>query len=493
MDALRALPAAPAGRRSGTTAPGMVIVSNRLPVRRGPRGWTTSPGGLVAALRPILRERESTWIGWAGAAGAAPMPFVHDRIRNRPVGLSREELQAYYEGFCNRTLWPLFHDAVRTPEYRRAWWQPYVAVNRRFADAAARAAPPGGRVWVQDYHLLLVPAMLRALRPDLRIGFFLHIPFPPPELFAQLPWRTPLLEGLLGADVVGFQTRRGARNFVLLSHRYAGTEGRADTLQYRDRTLRVGSFPISIDTARYAALAQSDAVARLCARYRARLGPGRRILLCVDRLDYTKGIDRRLRAFQELLRAGRLDPAGCLLLQVAVPSREHVAEYREQRRRIERLVGEINGQFGDIASTPVRYLRRSYRPEELVAMYRIADVAVVTPLRDGMNLVAKEYVAARADEDGVLVLSEFAGAASELRSALLVNPHDIDALAATMEQALHLEPEERRRRMRALRRVVLRHDVFRWARSFLEALQGVAPHAAPSLPRDPDDLPHATP
>ena len=452
----------------------IVIVANRLPFHRVRRGgtseWATSPGGLVSALTPVLKNRTSCWIGWAGAAGAAPDPFEHEGIHNHPVRLSRYELETFYEGFCNRTLWPLYHDAVRTPEYRRRWWRPYVEVNRRFAEAAAGQVARGGTVWIHDYHLQLVPAIIRELRPDVRVGFFLHIPFPPQELFSQLPWRQPILAGLLGADVVGFQTRGGAQNFSRLCRRYAGAEGTRDELSFDGRTIHPGAYPVSIDVDRFEALAASEAVQRRTAEFRQRLGTDRKIILGVDRMDYTKGIDIRLHAYRGLLRSERITLDECVFVQVAVPSRERVEQYGELRSHVERLVGEINGEFGELGRTPIHYLHRSLPVEELVALYLAADVMLVTPLRDGMNLVAKEYVAARTDNTGVLVLSEFTGSAQELQSALLVNPHDIDGLEAALYTALHMPPREQQDRMKTLRRALRRNDVFHWANRFLDTL-----------------------
>jgi len=453
----------------------IVIVSNRLPVHRVKRNrlseWQTSPGGLVSALKPILQNRASTWIGWAGYSGPAPKPFRHEEIQQWPVSLSADEVKNFYEGFSNETLWPLYHDAIRPPIYKRRWWWPYVDVNRRFAEAAVQAVAKDGVVWVHDYHLQLVPAMIREIRPDLRIGFFLHTPFPPQELFSQLPWRKQILEGLLGADVIGFQTRLGAQNFVRLAKRFAAADATRDFLKYRGRSIRATAFPISIDVARYEKLAQSDAVIRRSEIYRSKLGPSRKIILGVDRMDYTKGIDIRLRAYQELLRSKRVSLDQCVMVQVATPSRERVAEYRQLRSEVERYVGEINGEFGELGRPAIHYLHRSLPAEELMAIYRAADVMLVTPLRDGMNLVAKEYVASRVNHTGVLVLSEFAGSAKELRSALLINPHDIDSLESVIHTALQMSRDEQARQMRSLRRVIKRNDVFHWANTFFDALK----------------------
>jgi len=451
-----------------------VVVANRLPVRQVVRkssaAWRRSPGGLVAALAPVLREASGMWVGWSGTAGAAPDPFEQDGIRNVPVPVSESEIAGFYEGFCNRTLWPLYHDVLRPPRFERAWWKDYVSVNRRFAEAAAGVASSCGTVWIHDYHLQLVPAMLRAMRPDLRIGFFLHIPFPPIELFAKLPWRNAILEGLLGADVVGFQTRLAAANFRSLCRRFCGVRQRNRKLRLAQRDVEVSAFPISIDVETFETLAaRPDIVQRATELKRSILD--KRIFLGVDRLDYTKGIDIRLHAWGEMLNS-RTNGAvsDCVFLQIAVPSRERVPAYRETRARVERTVGEINGRFAAIGSPVIHYMRRDYPRDELVALYSAADVMVVTPLRDGMNLVAKEYVACRRDSTGVLVLSEFTGAAAELSSALLVNPFDIDGLAHSMQRALDMPADEQRRRMRVMKRALHRNTVFDWARSFLTTL-----------------------
>jgi trehalose 6-phosphate synthase len=453
-----------------------VVVANRLPVHRirkqGRSTWQTSPGGLVSALIPILSRHPSAWVGWAGTAGKAPPPFVHEGIQNFPVELSRSEMDTYYEGCCNRTFWPLYHDAVRPPEYRRRWWKPYVDVNRRFAQAAAKLAAPGATVWVHDYHLQLVPGMVRKLRDDVRIGYFLHIPFPPQELFAQLPWRTQILEGLLGADVVGFHTEFGAANFAQLAKRYVNTRGSRGSIQYGDRTIRTGAYPISIDFHRFADLSITPDVVRRSQHFRTRLGARRKVILGVDRLDYTKGIDIRLRAYQELLRSERVGLEDCVLVQVAVPSRERVEEYQAMQSHIEQLIGQINGEFGELGRTPVHYLHRNLPIEELVALYQAADVMIVTPLRDGMNLVAKEYCATRTEDDGVLVLSEFTGAATELKQAMLVNPHDINGLEDALYRALHMPASEQIKRMRSLRKTIRTHDVYAWAKRFMNAMEG---------------------
>ena len=454
----------------------LVVVANRLPVHRSclASPWETSPGGLVSALMPILREHHGVWIGWAGSLEAASEPFSHEGLFNVPVPISPDEVENYYEGFSNSSLWPLYHDACQTPHYHRHWWNPYVQVNRRFAEKAAECAAPHARVLVQDYHLQLVPGMLRELRPDLRIGFFLHIPFPPVELFAQLPWRQQILEGLLGADVVGFQTRAGAQNFIRLVNRYTSHRGVGQAIMVGQRHVQAREFPISIDVERFEALARDPAIKDRAQEIRAELGEHRTILLGVDRLDYTKGIDLRLRAVDELLGSGRHSVNDLVLVQVSVPSRESVDEYVEVRSRVEKLVGQINGEHGEVGQAPVHYLRRNLPIEELVANYMAADVMLVTPFRDGMNLVAKEYIACRLDDTGVLVLSEFTGAARELDRAVLVNPHDIDGMAQAIDRAIAMSKTEQARRVRSMRQKIRRRTVFDWANDFLGAVDSAS-------------------
>ena len=464
----------------------LVIVANRLPVDRvdlpdGGRGWRRSPGGLVSALDPVMRANDGVWIGWPGGTEADLEPFEDDGLSLVPVSLTGEEIEGFYEGMSNATLWPIYHDVVAKPEFRRAWWDSYVAVNRRFAEKAADVAEKGATVWVHDYQLQLVPQLLRELRPDVTIGFYLHIPFPPGELFAQLPWRRQILEGLLGADLVGFQMNGGAQNFVRLVRQRVGHKTHRDTVYLPDgRTVRAAAFPISIDSAGFEELARSESVTARVKEIRRALGEPRRVFLGVDRLDYTQGIYARLRAFSELLEDGRLDVDEAVFVQVATPSRERVEQYRILRDDIDRLVGRINGDHGRIGRPAISYLHSSYPREEMAALYRAADVMVVTPYRDGMNLVAKEYVACRYDDDGALVLSEFAGAADELRQAWLVNPYDINGMKSALVEAYEAPARETTRRMKAMRKTVLRKDVACWARAFLEGLAEAQPeHAKP--------------
>ncbi len=480
-----------------------VVVASRLPVDRveGPDGkpeWQPSPGGLVTALEPVMQAADGAWIGWQGAAGEPPEPFDTDGMHLVSVGLSADEVRDYYEGFCNATLWPLYHDVIAPPEFQRPWWDAYVRVNRRYAEIAARLAAPGATVWVHDYQLQLVPGLLREQRRDIRIGYFAHIPFPGYEIFAQLPWRRQIVLGLLGADLVGFQRQADTTNFLRACRRAAGLwtrgtqvwvpgaapdagrehpaggagagDGAADGPEAGGRLVRAAAFPISIDSASFEQIARREEVRERAREIRKALGEPDIVLLGVDRLDYTKGILHRLKAYGEVLQEGRLEVPDAVLVLVASPSRERVEQYRVLRDEVEVTVGRINGEHGELGNPPVHYLHQSYPREEMAALFLVADVMLVTSLRDGMNLVAKEYVACRYDETGALVLSEFTGAADELTSALLVNPHDIEGLKDAIVRAATIPPREARRRMRAMRRRVREHDVRHWASAFLDAL-----------------------
>ncbi|WP_214320244.1 alpha,alpha-trehalose-phosphate synthase (UDP-forming) [Nonomuraea sediminis] len=453
-----------------------VIVANRLPVDRtiepdGTASWRRSPGGLVTAIAPVMQRRKGAWLGWAGAADEDLEPFHHDGMNLVPVPLSAREIENYYEGFSNATLWPLYHDVVAPPVFHRHMWESYREVNERFAAAAAEVADQDAVVWVQDYQLQLVPAMLRKLRPDLRIGFFLHIPFPPVELFWRLPWRRQLVEGLLGADLVGFQLPGGASNFRRLCRRLLGLPYKGNEIFLDDRIVTTQAFPISVDFGELDSMVREPHIITRAKEIRAELGDPEHVLLGVDRLDYTKGIGQRLRAFGELLKDRRVYPGEAVFVQIATPSRERVEQYRRLRDEIERQVGRINGEHSMFGHQPVQYFHQSYDRAELAALYLAADVMVVTPLRDGMNLVAKEYVSCHHDLQGALVLSEFAGAADELRQAYLVNPYDVEGVKRTMLSAIRATPHELARRMRTMRRRVATYDVDRWASEFLTALE----------------------
>lgn len=465
-----------------------VVVANRLPVDLhtapdGTRTWSPSPGGLVAALSPVLEVHQGCWVGWPGVTDETPEPFRTDAgVLLHPVRLSAADFEGFYEGFSNATLWPLYHDLIVTPEYHREWWAAYRDVNLRFATEVAAVAAEGATVWVQDYQLQLLPGILRQQRPDLRIGFFLHIPFPSSDLFRQLPWRDETVRGLLGADLIGFHLEANATNFLELARATEGltVEGTAETRSigahvttHDNRRVAVGAFPISIDPA---SLGQGEegGVEKL----RASLGNPETVILGVDRLDYTKGILQRLLAFEELLESGALDPNTVRFLQVATPSRERIEQYQVARSQVEEAVGRINGRFGAMGDPVVHYLHQSLPKAELRTFYEAADVMLVTPFKDGMNLVAKEYVACHPDGSGSLVLSEFAGAAVELSHANLCNPFDLESIKQALANAvtgLRTTPEVMRERMLAMNQQVSTHDVTLWADAFLNALEETRP------------------
>ncbi|WP_228281632.1 alpha,alpha-trehalose-phosphate synthase (UDP-forming) [Brevibacterium pigmentatum] len=455
----------------GTDRHAFVVVANRLPVDRIDGAWETSPGGLVSAVAPVVREQAGAWVGWANTHDDSLEPFDFDGMSLVPVSLSHDEHQQYYEGFCNATLWPLHHDLIVAPQYHRSWWRAYREVNARFAQAAVEAAETGATVWVHDYHLQLVPAMIRAQRPDIRIGYFCHIPFPPVEQVAQLPWRDEILRGLLGADVIGLQGEADAAKARQAMQKLLGM----DPEELRGR---VGSYPISIDVDEIRAAAESPGVQETARCFRRDLGDPATLMIGVDRLDYSKGILHRLWAFEELIDDGLLDAQGTRLAQIAVPSREGVRAYQDLRDEVEHAVGRINGRLSTLGGDVIHYSYHSHSTEEAVALYLAADILLVTSLRDGMNLVAKEFVTARRGRGGALVLSEFAGAAEELDQAIIVNPHDRAGLKAAIHHAATLSEDEARRRMDAMADTVAAFDVRRWAQAFLHDLRDPASAAA---------------
>ena len=447
----------------------LLAFANRLPISHTRHGWRASSGGLVTALKPALEAHGGAWVGWEGGGEDVPHHVDGLGLELRPVSLGRREADHYYHGFANRTLWPLLHGLVEQPTYERDWWRAYVSANEAFA----AADEPGERIrWVHDYHLMLLPALLRRRGGQGPIAYFLHVPFPAPETFARLPWRAQVLEGLLGADVVSFQTAQYRDNFVRTCARLRGDVrvDRGGISLDSGRRVVAAAHPISIDAAGFAEQARQPAVERRLAALRRQFA-GRRVLLGVDRLDYTKGIIERLRAI-ELLLGRRPELRGTIaFVQVAVPSRGEIREYRELRATVEELVGRINGRFTEPGlDVPVHYLYRGVTPDRLLAYYRLADVCLVTPLHDGMNLVAKEFVTAQGTTggSGVLVLSEFTGAAAELREALPCNPFDVEGLAGTIELALELGEDGRRGRLHRMASGVARHDVHRWAEQELE-------------------------
>ncbi|MGH2735109.1 MAG: alpha,alpha-trehalose-phosphate synthase (UDP-forming) [Actinomycetota bacterium] len=447
----------------------LVVLANRLPVSKVGGEWRASAGGLVTALRPVMERHSGAWVGWNGGSEDVPRRTKDFDIDLLPVDLARSEVQAYYHGFSNRTIWPLFHDLVRPPVFSRSWWDAYREVNRRFVQCTLGVKPSGRRaplLWVQDYHLMLAPAFLREARPRSLISFFLHIPWPPPELFMRLPWRDELLHGLLGADVLSFHTDRYRKNFVrTVGRTLDDVTVRGKKIEMADgRMVATSANPISIDAHDFAEAARSNEVEQELGRLRKQFS-GRRVLVGVDRLDYTKGIRHRLQAIELLLERRSDLRTRLVFLQIAVPSRGSVSEYRDLRADIEQMIGRINGRFTEPGEdVPVHYLHRGVARNRLIAYYRLADAMLVTPLKDGMNLVAKEYVVCQdaTGGTGALVLSEFTGAALELPEALSSNPYDVDGLAARIGESLELSDEECRRRLRAMAGRVKRNNVFKW-------------------------------
>ena len=460
----------------------LILVSNRLPVtvhaEDGELSVGRSSGGLVTGLRGPHERSRGKWVGWPGDVSAlteAQRETLDARLaelRCAPVYLTPDEVSRYYDGFSNAVLWPLFHYLLDRIPPTSQEWDGYRAVNERFADAAALEWQRGDVIWVHDYQLTLVPAMLRQHLPAARIGFFLHIPFPTSEVLRILPWREQVLEGMLGADVVGFHTFTYRSHFSAAVLHILGVPTHGESIRVHDRQVRLGVFPIGVDAHQFGRLAANEDVLQEVATIRSE-ARGERILLGIDRLDYTKGIPRRLLAFERLLEREPRWRGKVRLVQIGVPSRDKVPSYQEFRRQVDELVGRINGAFSTVDWVPIHYVHRSLTEREVVALYRAADVMLVTPLRDGMNLVAKEFVTCRPDEDGVLVLSEFAGAAAEMGEALQVNPYDIEAMAQAYDDALTMPEEERRLRMGALRQRVERRDVHAWAQGFLDALDRI--------------------
>jgi trehalose 6-phosphate synthase/phosphatase len=465
----------------------LVVISNRLPFtarqENGQLIYEESPGGVAAGLRTCLaalRSHEAgdyLWIGWPGSQiGDALADNLRATAAEKfcalPVLLSGEEMDHFYNGFCNRALWPLFHYFTSHADFREEEWESYRHVNGVFSDAVHDAQRPGDILWIHDYHLMLLPGLLRDRTPGATIGFFLHIPFPSYEVFRLLPqqWRKDILEGLLGADLVGFHTYGDMQNFLQAVHRIFGYDNHMGQIETSGRIVKVASYPMGIDFARFAEAEGDPCVRKETEALRASL-PAMRTVLSIDRLDYTKGIVNRLAGFERLLEENTALHGKVVLLMVVVPSRIGVDQYEQMKRQIEELVGNINGRFGTIGWTPILYRYRSLTFAPLAALYAVSDVALVTPLRDGMNLIAKEYIASRWDGSGVLILSEMAGAAKELGEALIVNPHHAFDIARALEQALAMPEGEQKRRNSIMRNRLRRYDVVRWGSEFLAGLE----------------------
>jgi trehalose 6-phosphate synthase len=478
----------------------LTVVSNRLPVvlQRGEGGYEVrrASGGLVQAMNPILQARGGTWVGWPGTFADADnwaQPFERFAGQNgydlEPVMLSKADIESYYAGFSNSVLWPLFHGFTQPCEFRPEFWRAYLSVNSKFALRLARSKRVGSRIWIHDYHLIHVGRMLRAAKPDLeRLGFFLHIPFPDVGVLRRMPWCKQIINAFLAYDLVGFQTSHDLNNFLGCVEQFVSdcsiTRGAVDgvgeasssaTVDLGHRQVEVEAFPIGTDFDDFSSRARSEEVSERVESLQKDIGPYK-MLLGVDRLDYTKGLLHRLHALETALERYPSLRENIVLYQLVVPSRDNVGAYADLKEELERTVGRICGRFSTRSWKPIHYRYNRVAPAELAAMYRLASAALVTPLRDGMNLVAKEYVAAQVDKTGVLVLSEFAGAAQQLADgALMVNPYDVDATADAIYQAIELPDAERRERMNTLRAIVAKTDVYWWASQFTERMQTQRP------------------
>lgn len=463
----------------------LVVVSNRLPVGLSKHNgeWSIKPGagGLVTALAPVLRNRGGTWIGWSGAHTEDDLSGLFASYSKEagyslmPVDLSEEQVENYYFGFSNEVIWPLFHDFQSRCRFKPDYWRSYLEVNDIFAEKVAECLRPNDYIWVHDYHLFHVAKMLKKKGVEQKCGFFLHTPFPSPDIFLKLPWRDEIVHALMDYELVGFQSMNDRKNFArclqaIMPGVSISGRGGVVTATVGEHSVRLGAIPISIDYSLFVQSSKSSKVNELRHSLK-RAFKGRKVVLGVDRLDYSKGIPQRLEAVRCALDRhedlmGRLN-----FVQILVPSRENVAEYDRLKTEIEQLVGQINGQYSTPGWIPIHYYYTSFPREELIAYYRAADVALVTPLKDGMNLVAKEYCASKVRNTGVLLLSEFAGAAAQLQryGAMLVNPYDVEGVADTIYQAVNMEEAEMRQRMRRLRRFVREHDIYWWVDSFLMA------------------------
>src|SRR5690554_2108829 len=458
-----------------------IIVSNRLPVRctleEGQLTIQPSEGGLATGLSAIHQDENNLWIGWPGLS--VTEKGMQEHIRNQlepaglsPVFLSGAEIKGFYEGFSNEILWPIFHYISTYSNFETEYWKYYVQVNELFKEQVLAHAKPGDTIWIHDYQLLLLPQLLREELPDITIGFFQHIPFPSQELFRLIPWRNELLTGMLGADLLGFQTYDDVRHFMSAASRILGVSHRTGRLEFEGRTVAVDSFPISVDYDHFEEMAKDPEVEKSREEIRSSF-PGQKILLSIDRLDYSKGILPRLRAFETLLSRSDDFIKKVVLYMVVVPSRDQVPQYEALKKQVDQEVGRINALYGTFDWQPIVYFYQSFPIKQLSAMYGVADVCLVTSMRDGMNLVCKEYIASRVDDTGVLVLSELAGASHELVDALIINPADTLQVANAIETAIKMPLPEMQERISALKEVVQRFDVHYWANSFVAKLNEI--------------------
>ncbi|MFY0626123.1 MAG: bifunctional alpha,alpha-trehalose-phosphate synthase (UDP-forming)/trehalose-phosphatase [Reichenbachiella sp.] len=463
---------------ANSTSSKTIIVSNRLPVRvvKEENQLTFQPteGGLATGLGSIYKEGNNLWIGWPGAKLDSKKEEdqttkeLHDQNMH-PVFLTDEDMELYYEGFSNETLWPNFHYFNQYSVFRNETWESYQKVNQKFADQIIAQSSQDDTVWIHDYQLLLVPMLLRKMNPDLKIGFFLHIPFPSYESFRLIPWRREILLGMLGADFLGFHTYDDTRHFLSSVNRLAGIGNNHGIINYNNRKIMADALPMGIDYKKYESLASEPETLKKEVSYRTAIGDAQ-VMLTIDRLDYSKGIPQRLKAFEKFLENYPQYREKVSLVMIVVPSRYNVGKYAELKEEIDLLVGRINGQFSRLAWTPVHYFYRSYPLYALSAFYRMADVCIISPLRDGMNLVCKEFIASKLDQKGVLILSEMAGASKELSDAILVNPNNQHQLTEAMREALEMDPEEQEKRMKVMQDTLRRYNIYHWVDLFMDRL-----------------------
>jgi trehalose 6-phosphate synthase/phosphatase len=459
-----------------------IIVSNRLPVKlneiNGEYSFLQSEGGLATGLGSIYKQSGNIWVGWPGMDVSDPeaqrqISIRLDEQNLKPVFLTQDEINNYYEGFSNEVLWPVFHYMPTYARYQQAYWDSYNKVNQKFRDTVLDIAEVGDIIWIHDYQLLLLPGMIRAVLPDITIGFFLHIPFPSYELYRLIPWRVELLEGLLGSDLIGLHTFDDARHFVYSARRLVSSvTSSSNEISYNNRSLVVDSFPMGIDSQKFESLVNTPKVKENLAILESNF-TNIKVILSIDRLDYTKGILQRLQAFEMLLQNDPEYMSNIVLYMIVVPSRDNVPQYRELRDEIDKVVGSINARYRTLNWQPVYYFYRSFPPDELSALYTRADICLVTPMRDGMNLVCKEYVASRVNNDGVLILSEMAGASKELVDSILVNPNNVVSMAAAIREAINMPYAEQARRMKMMKALVNKFNTSHWVKLFMTRLTEV--------------------
>ncbi|MDX5421993.1 MAG: bifunctional alpha,alpha-trehalose-phosphate synthase (UDP-forming)/trehalose-phosphatase [Hymenobacteraceae bacterium] len=459
----------------------LIIVSNRLPVKleekEGELSYKTSEGGLATGLGSIYKQDDNLWIGWPGMVveDEAKQKKITSDLKGEsmhPVFLTESEIKEFYEGFSNETLWPTFHYFNQYAIYDQQLWETYVEVNQKYCDAVVKQAGPEDTIWVHDYQLLLLPSMLREKLPDSTIGFFQHIPFPSYEVFRLLPWRKEILVGMLGSDLIGFHTYDDMRHFLSSVNRIVGYGSMHGWINMESRSLLVDSFPMGIDYDKYASIAKTEEVIKREKIYRNNL-VAEKLIISIDRLDYSKGIPQRLEAFEKFLEKYPDFHEKVTLVMLVVPSRDAVEKYKELKEEVDEMVGRINGKYSHMGWNPIQYFYRSYPLETLSAFYRMADVALVTPMRDGMNLVCKEYVASKHDQTGVLILSEMAGASKELSDAVLINPNDINQMVEALHRALTMPVEEQKVHMASMQETLKRYNIHHWVSMFMDRLSYV--------------------